>query len=111
MTDFHHQSAKILKEGNVVRNSVAIRQHPLWIIEMEMNQTCHVIPSTKVQANDVILKVEKKLFHLKRQWMRFHQGHTLNEVLWPVQSVGQCLENITPPQRLFCRLRFRDVDG
>ena len=110
VADLRHQFPQVLKESNVVRNRVAVRQNPVWIVEIEMNQAGHVIPAAQVQSDDVIAQVVSELFHLKRQRVRLHQRHALDVVVRQAAPLRQRLEQIAPPQRFFRRLRFRNVD-
>ena len=109
MANLGDEVAQILEERHVVRNGVAIRKHPLRILEIEMNQAGHVVPAAKIQAHDVVAKIPGKLFHLKSERMRFDQRHALDGVRWQALEARNHLEKIAPPERLIGGFRFRDV--
>ena len=72
--------AQVLKERNIVRNGVAIRQHPVRIVKIEVDQARHVIPAPQIQAQDMVAQVVEELFHLERERMRLHQRHALDVI-------------------------------
>ena len=76
-----------------------------------MDQAGHVIPSAEVQSKNVVAEVVQKLLHLERQWMRLNQRHALDVIARPSPRLGDSLKDIAPPQRLFRRFRFGNVEG
>src|SRR5262249_2578742 len=80
VTDLHHQLAKILKEGNVVRYRVSIRQYPTRIHQVEMNEARHVVPPAEIQSDKMLSKVEHEFFHLISKRVRLYERHALDEV-------------------------------
>jgi len=48
-------------------NGVAIGQDPIGILDVEMDETRHVVPAAEVQADDVIAQVIDELLHLVRE--------------------------------------------
>ena len=69
VADLRHQLAQILEERHVVWNCVAVREHPVRIVQVEVNQAGHVIPAAEIQAENVVAEVVEELLHLKRQRM------------------------------------------
>ncbi len=76
-----------------------------------MDQARHVVPAAKIQPYNVLAQIPRKLFHLKSQRMRFHQGHTLDGIRGQALEPGNHLENVAPPQSLIRRLGFRNVNA
>ena len=111
VADLRHQFAQILEERHVVRNRVAVGQHPLRIFEIEMDQAGHVIPAAEIQAENVVAQIPGELLHLEGQRMRFDQRHALDGIRWQALGARNHLEKIAPPQRLVRRLRFRNVEA
>src|SRR5207245_11073345 len=98
-----NQFAQVLEKLNVVRDGVAIRQHPIGVVEIKVDQAGHVVPAAQVQSDDVIAEVVGKLLHLKRQGMRFNQRHALDVVVRQDAPLRESLEQIAPPQRFLSR--------
>ena len=103
--------SQILEEGHVVRNSVAVGQHPLGVFEIEMDQAGHVVPAAEIQPKDVVPQIPGELFRLKRERMRFDQRHALDRVCGQPFEARNHLEEIAPPKSFVSRFRFRDVDA
>ena len=111
VADFRDQFAQVLKERDVMRNRVAIRQNPVGIVKVEMNQAGHVIPAAKIQSDDVIAQMVGEFLHLESHWMRFHQRHALDVVVCQAARSRHGLKQIAPPQGFFGGLGFRNVDA
>ena len=69
VANLRHEFTQVLKKWHVVRDRIAVRQHPCRVIEIEVNQAGHVIPAAKIQSEDVFAQVIEKFLHLKRQRM------------------------------------------
>ncbi len=106
-----HELAQILEEWDVVRNRVTVRQHPVRIVQVEVDEAGHIVPSTKIQPNQMIAQVVCELLHLKCQRVRFHQRHALDVVVRQPAPLCQRLKQISPPACFFRGLGFRDVEA
>ena len=71
VADLRNEIAQILEESHVVRNRVAVREHPFGIFQIEMDQAGHVVPAAEIQAQDVLPEIPGKLLHLKSERVRF----------------------------------------
>ena len=111
VTNFWNQVAQILEKGHIVRNGVAIRQHPLRIFQIAMNQAGHVVPAAQVQTHNVVPQIPGEFFHLKCQWMGFHERHAPDGARRQAFQACNHLEQIAPPQRLVRRIRFGNVNA
>src|SRR5262249_46160223 len=57
VTNLDQQIAQVLEELHIVRNGVAVGQHPLRIAQVEVYERCHVIPAAEVETQNVIAQV------------------------------------------------------
>ena len=97
VANLRHQLPQILEERDIVWNGIAVRQHPIGIGQIEINQTRHVVPTPEVQSQDVVTQVVEKFLHLERERVRFHQRHALDVILGPATRLSQGLKQIAPP--------------
>src|SRR6185295_11663881 len=102
--------AQGLEERHVVRNGVAVGQHPRWIGEREMDEARHVIPAAEIEPEDVVAQMEEKLLHLEGERMRLDQRHAFDGPVGPVLEALDRMKRFRPPQRLIRRLRLGNVD-
>ncbi len=58
----------------------------------------------------MLAKVERELFQLECQRMRFAQRHRFELVFRPALEESKGLEDVAPPERFEGRFRFRNVD-
>src|ERR1700732_5177376 len=101
--------AQVLKERNIVRDSIAVGKHPIRIVQIEMDQASHVVPAAQVQRQDVLSQVAGKLFHLVCKRVRLNKRHALDVVCGPSFPAGYRLKNTAPPSGLFGGFRFGNV--
>ena len=59
----------------------------------------------------MVAQIVDKLFHLMRQGMGFDQRHALDVALGPSFCFFDCVKQIAPPDRFFCRFRFGNVES
>src|SRR2546429_1817572 len=53
VANLRNQIAQVLEKRDVVRNRVAVRQHPLRILQVEVDQAGHVVPAPEVQSDNM----------------------------------------------------------
>ena len=97
MANLRQQLPQALKKCDIVWDGVAVRQHPIGIFKVEVNQARHVVPSAKIQRQNVLAQVIDEFFHLICQRMRLHQRHALDVVGRPATQLSNRLEEIAPP--------------
>ena len=99
-----------MEKRNIVRNGIAVREHPLRIAQIEMDERCHVVPTTKVETEDVIAEIVEELFHLESLRVRFDQRHALDVAVLPSTQPLDLIKEIVPPQSFLRRFRFGNVE-
>src|SRR5256885_3077987 len=99
-----YQQPQVLEERNIMWNGVAIRQNPIRVGQVEVDKAGHVVPTAKVQRQQVVTQIEDELFDLEGQRMRLHQSHALDASLRQPFIALELLEQIAPPQCFFRRL-------
>src|SRR5262249_18398010 len=81
----------------------------LRILQIEMDEAGHVIPTAEIEAEDVSAKVPGELFHLESKRMRLDERHALDGVRGEAFHARDHLEQVTPPKGFVGGLRFRDI--
>src|ERR1700683_4866078 len=101
--------AQVLKKSNIVRDGVAVGKYPIRIVQIEMDQTGHVVPATEVQRKDMFTQMPSEFLHLIGERVRFNERHALDIVRRPSLPTRYGLKKSAPPHGLFGRLGLRDV--
>jgi len=101
---------KILEEGHVVRNGVAIGENPFRIGKIEWIKLA-ISPNGRDSARGCGREDPSKLFHLIRKGMRFHERHALDRVCGKAFESGNYLEKIAATKELRRPIRISDVDA
>ena len=73
-------SRRFWKKGNVVRNGIAIGEHPLGLLDIEMNEAGHVIPASEIEAEKVIAEDVGEFLHLIGERMGLDERHAFEGV-------------------------------
>lgn len=106
MTGFNQQTRVGAEERLIHRYHLTIGQNTIRVILEGFDVAENVIPTTAVEADNMVTQRVQDLIHLENGWQCFDQQRGFYRAAWQIKSIFCITEDFTPPCRFLPCLRF-----